>query len=543
MKLNNAVPTALAIAVAASPGAVRANELFVFNDADNRLPPDPNRDSKDTLDVELADVDADGDLDLFVIEGSSSGLGFQNRLWINDGAGNFTDETDRRMPQRRGNSIEIDLADVDSDGDLDAVVANVGATELLTNDGSGIFTSTVISVVTPPGPPGIPVPFPPFFTKISAEAIFTDLDGDGDQDVLIANENPFPGGSPGDLNEVLINDGNGDFSAEPSRLPSVIDNTSGIAPGDIDADGDTDLIVGNLGRNTVYVNDGAGRFSDGTASRLPKSTDSTRKVVLADLDGDGDLDLVTGNSRGQQNRLYLNDGTGVFSDATEEKLPKDSATTTDIDVIDLNGDGSLDLFITNVGDFVSNHRFLGEPNRLYLNNGDGSFRDATFPRLPERNGRSTNAEFGDVDGDGVVDLVIGNSGGIDQPGLPPPDGAERLFLGQNCKLNTVSCHRTMLDGLIGEIAGLSTAPFPDGDMSSRHERLNTHRKQLLAYNLALARHALDADKAFAYGRLVGHIERRADGRRHPGDWLIGDAADRIASYSKFSLKLLYEVGL
>ena len=225
------------------------------------------------------------------------------------------------------------------------------------------------------------------------------------------------------------NDGSGNFSAEPSRLPSAIDNTSGIAAGDIDADGDTDLIIGNLGQNLIYVNDGTGHLSDETASRVPAIIDSTRKVVLADLDGDSDLDLVTGNSRNQQNRLYLNDATGVYTDVTITNLPIYTATTTDIDIIDLNGDGALDIFVTNVGDFVSDHGFLGEPNRVYLNNGDGSFLDATFPRLAERDGRSTNAEFGDGDGDGVVDLVVGNSGGINQPDLPPPDGAERLFLG------------------------------------------------------------------------------------------------------------------
>ena len=265
----------------------------------SRVPADPDEDSKDTLDVELADVDANG-------------LGFQNRLLVNDGLGNFKDETNQRMPKAENNSTKIDLADIGSDGDLDAVVASPGATELLINYGSGNFSATVLSAVTPPGPSGIAVPFPPFFTKISAEAIFTDIDNDGDPDILIANENPIPGGQPGDLNEAFINDGSGNFSAEPSRLPSAIDNTSGIAAGDIDADGDTDLIIGNLGQNLIYVNDGTDHFCDETASRVPAIIDSTRKVVLADLDGDGDLDLVTGNSRNQQNRCDNNKSADLY---------------------------------------------------------------------------------------------------------------------------------------------------------------------------------------------------------------------------------------
>ena len=543
MNLNSVVLCLLVVASALSSGILYANDLFLYTDSSSRLPLDPDRDSKDTLDVELADIDADGDLDLFLIEGSASGLGFQNRLLINDGGGNFTDETDQRMPSLANNSIEIDLADVDGDNDLDAVVSNLGPTELLINDGFGVFTASVISAVTQPGPPGFAVPFPPFFTKISAEAIFVDVDKDGDADILISNENPFPGGQPGDVNELLINDGNGNFTDESSRLPRVVDNTSGMASGDIDSDGDIDLVIGNLGQNTIYVNDGTGNFSDETSARFPDLIDSTRKVVLGDMDGDGDLDLVAGNSRNQQTRLYFNDGSGVFTDATDGNLPIDSATTTDIDVLDLNEDGWLDIFVTNVGDFVSNHGFLGEPNRLYLNKGDGTFVDATFPRLTMRDGRSTNAEFGDVDGDGIIDLVVGNSGGINQPDLPPPDGAERLFIRQNCTLNTVFCHQSMIDGIGTEIASLNIARFPDGDMSSRYKRLNQYRKELLAFKSVFAQGALDLGKEATYGKLVQHITQRVDNKRYPQDWVIGDAADRIDGYGRFSLDVLYRFGL
>lgn len=64
------------------------------------------------------------------------------------------------------------------------------------------------------------------------------------------------------------------------------------------------------------------------------------------------------------------------------------------------------------------HGFLSEPNRVYLTSCDGHFTDATFPRLVERDGQSINAELGDINGDAVIDIIIGNSAGFLQPESP-----------------------------------------------------------------------------------------------------------------------------
>lgn len=533
--------TLLALSLGLSSVA-QADDLFVLLDESGNLPFDPGDDIKDSLDVELADVDGDGDLDMFVMEGSASLAAFQNLLWINDGSGRFTDETAARLPLTPNNSTEIDLADVDGDGDLDAVVSNLGANQLLINDGAGVFTEAPLPQATPPGPPGFGVGFPPFFIEISAEAIFADVDGDGDSDIVISNENPFPFGPPGDANRLLINDGSGTFTDESARIPFAIDNTSGFAPGDIDSDGDLDFIVGNIGQNKVFVNDGSGFFNDETAARLPALSDSTRKVVLADMDGDGDLDLVVGNSRNEQDLLYFNDGSGRFTDVTTSNMPQDAATNTDIDVVDFDGDGSLDIFVTNVGDFVFGHGFLGEPNRIYLNDGSGGFEDATFPSLALRDGRSTNADLGDVNGDGVIDIVVANSGGVDQPGLPPPDGAERLFIRKNCDANTTLCHQTMLDGLASGIDGLSTLPS-DGDMASRNEKVNRIRRSILAFRADRAQSSLNRNRPFSYGIRLLQIEGRVDGHSRPRDWVLGDAAGMLDGYSDFSLRVLFSYGL
>lgn len=548
MKQHAIVSQTLLTIALSSSFSLHAGDLFVLIDDSNQLPADALENQKDTLDVELADIDGDGDLDLFVIEGSASQSGFQNLLWINDGLGNFADETNTRLPLVDNNSTEIDLADVDGDGDLDALVANLGANQLLINNGHGVFTEGTLPQATPPGPPGFSIPFapgaPPVFIEVSAEALFVDVDGDNDQDIVIANENPFPNaGPPGDQNRLLVNDGSGQFSEATDRLPAVLDNSAGIAAGDINADGHIDLIVGNLGQNRALLNNGQGSFTDETASILPPLEDSTRKVVLGDTDGDGDLDLIVGNSRGEQNRLYLNDGSGVFTDATEDSLPFDQSTTTDVDLFDFNADGAVDIFLTNVGDFVFNHGFLGEPNRLLLNDGSGRFSDATVPRLMERDGRSVNAELGDVNGDGTIDIVIGNSGGVDQPNLPPPDGAERLFIRKDCDLHTTLCHQIMLDGLTATIDALNTDTFPTGDMSSDSARKNSFRQRKLSYTTKLAQRALNRHTLFPYWARLWHINLRVDGEGRPADWVLGDAADRIDDYSRFSLRVLYEYGL
>lgn len=519
-----------------------ADDLFLYLDQSGMLPEDASENLKDTLDVELADIDGDGDLDLFVIEGSASAVGFQNLLWINDGTGQFSDETILRLPLAENNSTEIDLADVDADGDLDAVVANLGANQLLLNNGSGVFSEILLPGTVPPGPPGFAVPFPPFFIEVSAEAIFADVNNDSYPDILISNENPFPFGPPGDANRLLINDGSGNFADESFRLPFTIDNTAGIAPGDIDSDGDLDLIIGNIGQNKVYINNGSGVFTDETDARLPIFMDSTRKVVLGDIDNDGDADLVVGNSRREQNRLYINNGHGVFTDATV-RLPVDTATTTDIDLVDLDGNGVLDVLVTNVGDFVFNHGFLGEPNRLYLNDGSGFFTDLTVPRLPLRDGRTTNAEIGDVDGNGTLDIVFANSGGVDQPGLPPPDGAERLYLRTECELATSECHHTILDEIALAIANLSTETFPTGDMSSANVKLNLSRKQTLAWRLAQTQRALALGQSIRFREQLRRIERRVDNDVSPPDWVLGEAADSLQEYANFSLEVFGRYGL
>ena len=132
------------------PALAHAKDMF-FNNESHRLPVDSfNPPLTDTLAVLLTDLDGDKDLDIFLAQGTSSLDGRQNRILINDGRGNFSDETATRLPQAMNNSAGADAADIDHDGDIDIIVANLGPEQLLLNDGHGLFTDASTPRLPPP---------------------------------------------------------------------------------------------------------------------------------------------------------------------------------------------------------------------------------------------------------------------------------------------------------------------------------------------------------------------------------------------------------
>jgi len=329
-----------------------------------------------TMDAAVVDIDKDGDLDVILAMEY-----VENVILINDGKGRLVDESQNRFPRVRHDSEDIAVADFDNDGDLDIVFVSEDdqINEYYENKGNQLFQAANSK---------IPV-------RGTSNAVETaDLNGDGYSDLVVGNSGQ---------NYVLINDGLGSFNDETqTRLPYNSYTTQDIDLADIDGDGDLDIIEGNETFNRVLINNGKGFFADESSKRLPRVNDQTREIDLGDIDGDGDLDIICANVDfggfgNPQNRLLLNDGTGVFSELTE-KLPQSSFRTVDIDFADLNNDGVLDI--------LAGNRFNGHEKLAIIHDGKLNFTDQTSNMLPPLDMYVFDYQFADFNNDGINDIYL-----------------------------------------------------------------------------------------------------------------------------------------
>lgn len=301
----------------------------------------------------------------------------------------FEDVTATHLPALLGLSMDAAIADFDGDGDLDIVIANEFRPNiLLINDGMGGFEDESVARL-------------PRINRDSEDVAVADFDGNGYPDIVVVTED-------GLVNELYLNNGSGFFSDASDRLP-VTGRSNAVLAANIGGDPGPDILIGNNGQNVILINDGNGFFVEETSQRLPVMMDSTQDLELGDVDGDLDLDLLVGNEG--RNLLLINNGAGVFSDESDARIPLRDAPeeTREADFGDVNGDGHLDVFFANVRAFVFT---AVAQNRILINDGDGFFSDETAARLPVDADNSFDADFLDVDDDGDEDIVVANLGGL-----------------------------------------------------------------------------------------------------------------------------------
>jgi hypothetical protein len=318
---------------------------------------------------------------------------------------------------------KVEVADVDGDGHVDILMANGGdystagpqANSPPNNEPTRVWKN--LGNWTPTGPN---------CTEISAQAVggfvgmsrmikTADIDGDGDLDI-------FTGGAYQTQAKLFRRDAAGWTDVTTMQLPQVMTSIGDAEFGDVDDDGDLDLVfvdwgAGNALTNTggpthLYRNDGNGTFVDATTTDMPDVlVRMSWDMELADLDGDFDLDVLISSKKSPSSFMFRNDGTGHFTNEPEA-LPH-FTNNYEFEPMDIDGDGDLDVLTINDG-LAGN----GTPNfteHVFVNKGDGTFVDETAARLtgaanPAGSDDNTMVWL-DVDNDDDADVVIGTLDG------------------------------------------------------------------------------------------------------------------------------------
>ncbi len=377
----------------------------------------------------LFDYDNDGDLDLYIVQGSA----VEGNALFENVDGTFVNRSQSSGADDNGYGIGVATGDYDNDGDVDLYVTNIGVNALLRNDGNGKFTDvTTFSGTEDEG--------------FSACSAFGDLDGDGDLDLVVTKYldvelitdrecldarsqrtycNPTIYDAPMH-DSLFINNGDGTFTdaTESSGLASVKGTGLGVFISDLTGDALPDIFIANDAMpDRLWVNQGDGTFIDEAMHRNIATDDSGMAkagmgATPVDFDQDGDFDVFVTNIYGESDSFYKNEG-DFFQDITRRTgLSAETRTYTrwGIAFIDFNNDGLLDLYETTGGVVSGPNSYsvddpLAEPNLLFEQGENGRF-SKVIPQGGTRElliGSSHGVASGDIDGDGGIDLVVVNS--------------------------------------------------------------------------------------------------------------------------------------
>lgn len=301
----------------------------------------------------------------------------------------FTKVTAGPQVTTGGDSRSVNFTDVNDDGWDDIFITNGpsagGVNFLFLNDGDGTFTKVAGDVLVTTAAP-------------YDGAAIADADNDGDQDVLAVTWYDK-------MDYFFLNNGDATFSYAAGNALNIHNGYSETASwGDYDQDGWLDAYITNSEgdfKNFLYHNNGDGSFTRITTGIAVTDASTSRGVTWADYDNDGDPDLYVTNESGEANNLYRNDD-GVFVKVTAGPLVNDNRSTMSASWGDVDNDGDLDVFTANSGYFSQ------QDNQLFINDGSGNFTEITTGDAVTDGGCSFGSSFADYDNDGDLDLAVSN---------------------------------------------------------------------------------------------------------------------------------------
>lgn len=400
--------------------------------------------------VALIDYDNDGDLDIYLVQGTTlaqnarllfpppAGWKPGNRLFRNElipaGKLRFTDVTEQAGVGHAGYGMGVAVGDYDNDGYPDMYVTNFGSNVLYHNNGHGAFTDVTREA-------GVDN------TRWSTSAAWLDYDGDGYLDLFVLNYVDFtvegnkqcyaatgerdyctPKAYHAVPARLFRNLGNGKFEdvTQRSGIGSVYGPGLGVVCADFNGDGLPDIYVANdTAANLLWLNQGDGTFREaGLQSGAAYAADGVARagmgVTAGGFTNEGHEDVLVTNLTREGVTLWRNNGKGDFEDVTlRYGLAQATIPFTGFGAqwLDYDNDGRLDLFITN-GAVTIMESLRGKPypfeqhNQLFHNEG-GRFREVSRNGGPafQIPGVGRGAAFGDIDNDGDVDIVVTNNNG------------------------------------------------------------------------------------------------------------------------------------
>ncbi|MEE2777636.1 MAG: VCBS repeat-containing protein [Acidobacteriota bacterium] len=384
------------------------------------------------------DADNDGDLDIYLVNGADAfpfdrgQSGARNALYLQAAPGSFVDSTEGSGLGDRYFGMGTAVGDIDADGDLDIFVSNWGRDSLYGNQGDGTFVDITDSAgVGDEGWSASAV-----FCDLDGDdrldlyvARYVAADPSGEC-ILGRGRNDYcgPSQNAGLSDRLYRNLGDGRFEnlSATAGMDSYEDAGLGVVCLDFNDDERLDLYVANdTDPNHLWINQGGDRFLNdailaGIALNRDGKAEAGMGIAVGDPDGDADLDLFVTNFEGETNTLYENRGHTSYEDVTTASglaLPSLPFTGFGNAFVDLDGDGDQDLVIVNGSVARRDEPLLdegagfwgpyAEPNLIFENDGSGRFTDVTSELGAWSASIATSRGLiaADFDGDGDQDLL------------------------------------------------------------------------------------------------------------------------------------------